>query len=67
LLEKQFLQIKKCNDENPKNNYVSYSLGKTKFVAKVCDRCFSETEEDLEIETISKESFESFKLEVLNQ
>jgi hypothetical protein len=67
LLEKQFLQIKKCNDENPKRNYVSYTLGKTKFVARVCDHCFSETEEDLELETISKESFESFKLEVLNQ
>ena len=61
------MQIKKCNDDNPKSNYISYSLGKTKFVAKVCDHCFSETEEELEIKTISKESFESFKLEVLNQ
>ena len=61
------MQIKKCNDDNPKSNYISYSLGKTKFVAKVCDHCFSETEEDLEIKTISKESFESFKLEVLSQ
>lgn len=61
------MQIKKCNDENQKNNYVSYSLGKTKYVAKVCDHCLSVTEEDLEIQTISKESFESFKLEVLSQ
>jgi len=59
------LQIKKCNDDNsPKSNYVSYTLGKTKYVAKVCDQCFKETEEDLELETISKESFESFKLEL---
>jgi len=61
------LQIKKCNDENQKNNYVSYSLGKNKFVARICDHCFSEADEDLELETISKESFESFKLEVLSQ
>ena len=61
------MQIKKCNDNNPKRNYVSFTLGKRKYVAKVCDQCFSETEEDLEIEAISKESFESFKLEVLNQ
>lgn len=61
------MQIKKCNDDNPKRNYVSFTLGKIKYVAKVCDQCLSETEEDLEIETISKESFESFKLEVLNQ
>ena len=61
------MQIKKCNDDNPKNNYVSYTLGKTKFVAKVCDQCFKETKEDLDLETISKESFESFKLELIRE
>jgi len=57
-------KIKKCNDENPKNNYVSFTISKIKFVARVCDQCFKESKEDLELETISKESFESFKLEV---
>jgi hypothetical protein len=61
------LRIKKCNDDNPKKNYVSYTLGKTKFIAKICDQCFKETKEDLDIETISKESFESFKLEILRE
>ena len=61
------MRIKKCKDDNPKNNYVSYTLGKTKYVAKVCDECFKETKEDLDLETISKESFESFKLEILRE
>ena len=61
------MQIKKCNDENPKRNYVSYTLGKTPCVARVCDKCLSEIDDDLEIETISKESFESFKLEILRE
>lgn len=61
------MRIKKCKDDNPKNNYVSYTLGKTKYVARVCDECFKETKEDLDLETISKESFESFKLEILRE
>jgi|TARA_B110000438_G_C15437525_1_gene488946 hypothetical protein len=60
-------KIKKCNDNNPKTHYVSYTLYQIKFVAKVCDQCFKETQEDSDMETISKESFESFKLEILRE
>lgn len=61
------MQIKKCNDDKPKKNYISYSLGKNDYVARICNQCFTEVDDDLEVETISKESFESFKLEVVGQ
>ena len=61
------MQIKKCDDNNPKEFYISYNLGKSYFVARICKECFSQVDDDLEVQQISKESFELAKLEVVNQ
>jgi len=58
------LQIRECNDDNPKEIFVSYEIGKNHFVASVCDQCFSQVDDDLDIHQISKESFESAIREV---
>ena len=53
------MQIRDCNDDNPKEIFVSCEIGKNKFVASICDECFSQVDDDLDIQQISKESFES--------
>ena len=59
--EDKILGLKQCPDNNPKTRYVSYTLDKHRFVARVCEDCFKEVYDADMVSEISKESYKMRK------
>jgi hypothetical protein len=57
----KILELKQCPHDNLKTHYMSYCLFKRRFVARICEECFEDIDQDLDIFEISKESYEMRK------